>query len=195
MQPWALTALKDGMAVSEEMYRQLALEDPHGSWELHCGVLRQKPGMSFEHSHVLVDLFVLLQQQLDKQEFTVRPSLGRVRRSPEHYYIPDVYVVPTDLVQEGRRLHPRALEVYEAPLPLVVEVWSPSTGAYDLESKLPEYQRRGDLEIWRIHPYERTLTAWRRQPDGSYTETLYRGGTMQPVALPGVTIDLDALFS
>ena len=80
-------------------------------------------------------------------------------------------------------------------MPLVVEVWSPSTGDYDVETKLQEYQRRGDLEIWRIHPYEQTLTAWRRQPDGSYTETLYRGGRVQPVALPNVTIDLDDLFA
>ena len=60
------------------------------------------------------------------------------------------------------------LEVYDQPLPLVVEVWSRSTGDYDVEEKLAVYQQRGDLEIWRIHPYERTLTAWRRLPDGSY---------------------------
>jgi Uma2 family endonuclease len=76
-----------------------------------------------------------------------------------------------------------------------VEIWPRSTGDYDVEEKLPEYQRRGDLEIWRLHPYERTLTAWRRQPDGSYTETIYTGGVVHPVALPGVAIDLDALFA
>ena len=27
------------------------------------------------------------------------------------------------------------------------------------------------------------------------TESLYRGGKVQPVALPGVTVDLDALFA
>ena len=74
------------------------------------------------------------------------------------------------------------------------EIWSPSTGRYDIQTKLAEYQRRGDIEIWRIHPYERTLTAWRLQPDGSYSETVYRGGVIQPVALPGVTIDIDRLF-
>ncbi len=76
----------------------------------------------------------------------------------------------------------------------MVEVWSPATGEYDINAKLPEYQRRGDLEIWRIHPYDRTLTAWRQQPDGSYVESLYTGGTVRPVALPNVAIDLDALF-
>jgi Uma2 family endonuclease len=86
------------------------------------------------------------------------------------------------------------LEAYEAPLPLVVEVWSPSTGEYDVDSKLPEYQRRGDLEIWRLQPYERTLTAWRRQPDGTYAETVCTGDTIRPIGLPGVAIDLDTLF-
>ena len=87
------------------------------------------------------------------------------------------------------------LEVYQVPLPLVIEVWSRSTGTYDVDDKLPEYQRRGDLEIWRLQPYERALTAWRRQPDGSYTETVYSGGSVRPGALPGVAIDLDALFA
>jgi Uma2 family endonuclease len=89
---------------------------------------------------------------------------------------------------------PNAVEAYAEPLPLIVEVWSPSTGDYDVDSKLPEYRRRGDLEIWRIHPYEHTLTTWRRQPDGRYTETLYTSGSVQPASLPGVTIDLASLF-
>jgi Uma2 family endonuclease len=194
MQPWALTALEDGMRASEDTYLRLALEDYHGHWELHCGVLRQKPDVSWEHSHIISELFLSLGRQLEGSEFAVRSQMGHVRRSSESYYIPDVYVVPRELVREGRRLQPKALEVYDAPVLLLVEVWSPSTGAYDVESKLPEYQRRGDLEIWRIHPYERTLTAWRRQTDGSYVESLHRGGTVQPAALPHVTIDLDALF-
>jgi len=56
------------------------------------------------------------------------------------------------------------------------------------------YRERGDAEIWFIHPYERTLTAWRRQPDGTYREDLYRGGLISVVSLPGVTIDFDALL-
>jgi Uma2 family endonuclease len=86
------------------------------------------------------------------------------------------------------------LAIFSGPLPLVVEVWSSSTGDYDVDTKLSVYQQRGDLEIWRIHPYERTLTAWRRQPDASYQETLHSDGTIKPMALPGVAIDLDALF-
>ena len=180
------------MPVSEKTYRQVALEDPEGHWELHCGSLRQKPEMTFEHNEITSRLFGHLFQQLDKSRFTVRSNLGHVRRSAENYYIPDVCVIPIELT--GPLRGRRSLEVYEAPLPLVIEVWSPSTGRYDLEAKLPEYQRRGDLEIWRVHPYDRTLTAWRRQPDGSYGEALFTGGVVRPVALPGVSIDLDTLF-
>ncbi len=180
------------MPVSAPTFEKLALEDPEGHWELHCGQPRRKPGMTLEHNDVATNLLFQLMQQLDRSAFRVRQNTGHVRRSTESYYIPDVFVVPNELARPLRgRL---VLETYDAPLPLVVEVWSPSTGDYDVDSKLPEYQRRGDIEIWRIHPYERTLTAWRRQANGSYVQTLYTGGIVQPVALPNVAIDLDALF-
>ncbi len=180
------------MPVSERTFLQVALEEP-GQWELVCGNLRRKPNMTAEHNHVASKLFLRIGQQLDESRFEARLSLGHVRRTAENYYIPDVFVVPIDLVRPLRGLR-NVLEAYDAALPLVVEVWSPSTGDYDIDEKLPEYQRRGDLEIWRIHPFDRTLTAWRGAEDGSYTETLYTGGSVQPVELPGVTIDLDRLF-
>ena len=180
------------MAVSEQTFQQLALDDPSGGWELYCGQLRQKPAMTAAHNYVSLYLAAQLIQQLDRRELQVRHNDGHVQRSSENYFVPDVFVVPAALV---RPLRDRiVLEVYADPLPLVVEVWSPSTGTYDIEVKLAEYQRRGDLEIWRIHPNERTLTAWRRQANGTYVEHLQHGGTVQPVALPGVTIDLDARF-
>jgi Uma2 family endonuclease len=178
--------------MSEQKFLQLAMEEPN-QWELHCGQLRRKPAMTYEHNDLTDRLAFRLTAQVDPSLFVVRNAKGHVRRSAESYYIPDVYVIPIELTQtlRGRR---DALEAYQAPLPLVIEVWSPSTGDYDVDSKLPEYRRRGDIEIWLIHPYDRTLTAWRRQPDGRYTESHHVRGTIQPAALPGVTIDLDTLF-
>lgn len=69
-----------------------------------------------------------------------------------------------------------------------------SIAAYDFSLKLQGYRERGDLEIWYIHPYGRTLTAWRRQADGSYAEEIYSGGIIPVLSLPDVTIDLDALL-
>ncbi|MGI8551566.1 MAG: Uma2 family endonuclease [Dehalococcoidia bacterium] len=182
------------MPVSEATYERVALEDPEGHWELVFGRLRSKPGMTLEHNEVMRILARLLSSQLDAGEYSVDAAATRLRISTGTYYVPDVCVIPRAVLLRRRQDMPRRLEVYSEPMPLVVEVWSPSTGEYDVETKLREYQCRGDLEIWRIHPYERTLTAWRRRPDGSYSETLYQGGAVQPVALPDVTIELERLF-
>jgi len=89
-----------------------------------------------------------------------------------------------------------SLESYSEPIPLVVEVWSPSTGRYDARDKLDGYKLRGDLEIWLIDPYAFTLVAHRRQPDGTYTRRDFaRGDVVEPVALAGVRIDLEQLFA
>jgi Uma2 family endonuclease len=181
------------MPISEVEFRKRALEEPDEQWELHCGIPRRKPGMTAPHNRAMTRLAGFLLQQLDPKEFDVRCNSGHVRHTAERYYIPDVAVIPVALVLPW--LDRYALEFYDDPLPLVVEIWSPSTGDYDIETKLVSYQRRGDTEIWCIHPYERTLISWRRQADGSYTETAYGGGAVSPVALPGVVIDLDALFA
>jgi Uma2 family endonuclease len=117
---------------------------------------------------------------------------GRARRPTATIFIPDVMVVPT--AYGARFVDSHSLAIFSDPFPLVVEVWSPSTGRYDVETKIPVYQQRGDLEIWRIHPYEHTVTSWVRQADGSYQETVYRSGTIQLAALPGVEVAVDDIF-
>jgi Uma2 family endonuclease len=179
--------------INGETYERLALAEPDRKWELRDGVLREKPGMTSAHNWLELKLGYMLMSQLDWSVFQVRVDAGRVRRAEATYYIPDVFVIPTSLVTPLLDQQD-VLEVYDQPLPLAVEVWSRSTGDYDVEGKLAVYQQRGDLEIWRIHPYERTLTTWRHQPDGRYEETVHREGIVRPTALPGVEIDLAALF-
>ena len=180
------------MLVSENRFLKMALEDPSAQWELYDGHPRRKPGMTFEHNDAMGELAFQLRSQLDRRFFRVRENTGHARSSSLRYYIPDVSVIPIELGNTQRGTH--RLEVYAEPLALVVEIWAPSTGLYDIEAKLPEYKLRGDQEIWRIHPYEHSLTAWVRQADGSYVETNYAGGLVRPTALPGVEIDLDALW-
>ena len=179
--------------VSEQTYRRIALEEPDRHWELHRGRLREKPPTSVEHNWLAFYLGHLLQSQLDPNEFRLRVNAPRLRRSAANYYLPDVAVIPAAL-ERTLRQHPGSLDAYADPLPLVVEIWSPSTGDYDVNEKLDEYQRRGDLEIWRLHPFERTLTIWQRQPDGTYVETILRDQVVRPAFLPGVAIDLSVLF-
>ena len=181
------------MPVSEATYKQVALEDPTGAWELVCGQLRQKPVMTSEHQGVMEALNHYLQRQLDRRHFVLRVNSGRLRRPSGSYYVPDLCVIPRAF-ERRLRADPYSFEVYDDPLPLVVEIWSPFTGQYDVDDKVKEYKRRSDQEIWLIHPYDRTLTAWRRQSDGSYTETVITGGVIRPATLPNVLIDFDSLF-
>jgi Uma2 family endonuclease len=178
--------------LTEEEYIRLVFASPDRQLELYDGEVREKPGVSFEHSELVIFLGYLLLRQLDRRQFSVLGE-SRVRRQPASVYIPDLMVVPSALGQEFRD-RPGVLAIFRDPLPLVVEIWSRSTGDYDVNAKIPEYMRRGDREIWRIQPYDKTVTVWRRQHDGSYEETLYRDGVIRPVALPNVVIDLAELF-
>ena len=179
--------------ISEQEYRELALDDSDRLWELWDGVAREKPLMSMKHEDVASYLGAALITQLDRGLYRVNINGGRTRLSSRIYYIPDVVVIPA-AYKAPFEDDPRAFNAFAEPLPLVVEVWSPSTGHYDIATKLKGYRERSDAEIWFIHPYERTLTAWRRQSDGSYAEETYRGRVIPVASLPGVVIDLDALL-
>jgi Uma2 family endonuclease len=178
--------------ISEQEYRERVFNDPARVWELWDGVPVEKPLMSAMHDGVSFFLGFLLQSQLDPDHYLVNVNGGKTRYTSRNYYTPDIVVIPTPLVQP-LLADPYGLNAYTESLPFVAEVWSPSTGNYDIVAKIPVYQQRGDLEIWFYHPYERTLAAQRRQLDGSYREKRYTGGIVPIDSLPGVTIDLDAL--
>jgi Uma2 family endonuclease len=181
------------MVVTKLNFEQIVLADPDRQWELHQGRLLEKPAMSYGHNRALGALVVQLARQLDDDAYELRPNVGHVYYSVDNYFIPDLYVVPV-AVTRSKRGEPTQLDVFVDPLPLVIEIWSPSTGDYDVDVKLQHYQARGDLEIWRLHPFERSVTVRRRQLDGAYVTSVHRGGVIQPAALPDVTIDLDRLF-
>ncbi len=191
--PWEMFIMATVTHMSEQEYRDLALNDPDHRWELWDGGLVEKPLMSIRHTALSFLLGHRLQDQLDWSVYRVNVNGDRARISSRAYYIPDIIVIPATY-QSSDEYDPRALGVYAEPLPLVVEIWSPSTGRYDIATKLDGYRQRGDLEIWFIHPYERTLTAWRRQPDDAYREEIYLGGIVAVAPLPGVAVDFDALL-
>lgn len=183
--------------VTYEAYEELALREPDQFWELHDGELVSKPDeiMTTAHNRVMDALAWQLHRQLDQSLYEVRLNNARTRRLSRSAYIPDVVVVPLELVRRNIEEQPARLEAYQEPLPLVVEVWSPSTGGYDVNSKEPEYQQRGDKEIWRAHPIEQTVTAWRYQSDGGYAEFRFTDGIVALPDLPGVSIDVAVLFA
>lgn len=181
------------MPVSEDTFQRVALEDLEGHWELTpCGDLRRKPGMVMEHNDAARLLAFLLQQQLPIETFTVAFNSARLALPGGGSFIPDVVVAPTAVVASARGR--TSVESYDEPMPLVVEVWSPSTGEYDVTDKLEGYRQRGDSEIWLLHPVERSLTAWTHAPGGSYTEAGHTTGEVRPTSLFPVVIRLASLF-
>lgn len=176
--------------VSEEEYRRLALDGENAKLELFRGQLREKPAVTVRHSRAAIETVGQLLVQLDRGRYRVSLGQARLRVSADTYYVPDVCVIPAAM-EQALGDDPYMLDAYSDPVPLVVEVWTPSTGRFDLASKIPDYQERGDREIWFIHPYERTVTIWRRLPNGRYDESLYQAGIVVPDSLPGVEVDLD----
>jgi Uma2 family endonuclease len=175
-------------------FERFSLADPQGQFELYDGRLVERPGMSVAHGSVMMALGLVIGRQLDPEEFEIRIQHARLKRSDRSYSIPDIVVLPGDAVA-ALMANPDQLDLYPDPVPFVAEVWSPLTGGYDIDVKIPGYRERGDLEIWRVHPYERRVVAWQRQPDGGYADLAYLGGVVELTFLPGVRIDLDGLFA
>ena len=76
--------------VTEETYRRVAMEDPERQWELHDGLLREKPGKEMEHNDVVFYLGGYLLPQLDGSKFRIRVNSARLRIPSGSYYIPDL---------------------------------------------------------------------------------------------------------
>jgi Uma2 family endonuclease len=184
----------EGMRLTPEQSGQVALADDDRQWELHRGRLVEKPAMVFRHNDFIFLLGHFIGLQLDLSRYRVRVNAGHVHRPMKTYYLPDVAVIPLELAAAFIDRDDR-LETYRDPLPFVAEVWSRSTARVDLRKKLPDYEARGDQEIWYFHPFQRTVRAWRRHPDGAYDEAELTGGVVRLHALPEVVIDLDRLFA
>ena len=101
---------------------------------------------------------------------------------------PDIVVIcdPAKLDDRGCRGAPD----------FVVEILSPFTASKDQIEKLALYQKHGVKEYWIVHPTDNLLTARLLGKDGRYgIPKIYEGmGRLEVATLPGLTIDLDAVF-
>jgi len=182
------------MVVAQRMdnatYERRALGLDFLRTELHEGVLVEKPVMSRIHGDLGMELAFAFRTQVDPARFRLRANHAKLAAPGRSYFIPDIAVLPADVALAD----PTAADLYHDPVPLVVEIWSPTTGDYDAAVKLPGYRQRGDAEIWWLYLPDRSLTRWVRRPDGGYDEETLHGGVVESVALPGVRIDLEALL-
>ena len=179
------------MPVSRETYERVALED-EGCWELIDGKLREKPGASAIHNDIVSEVAFALGRQLSREDYVIRGNSGRLRIADHTFLVPDTFVIERPRV---RPVDPYELESYAAPAALVVEVWSPPTDSYDDERKVAIYEARQDREIWLVYPDERSIVVRAPHADGVYHQSRVSSGVLLPGALPGVRVDVEALFN
>ncbi len=103
--------------------------------------------------------------------------------SPE----PDLLVVG-----EGKRSKMTEQRL-EGPADLVIEIASETDPGFDRREKLPRYLAAEIPEIWLIDPFETSLLAEVRTPEG-YSTRRIASGRLESKAVPGFWIDADWLW-
>jgi Uma2 family endonuclease len=180
------------MPIPPDLYEQVALAETDGTWELHDGWLTLRSSGTVMHNQVVSNLAATFMRAWPSEVYSARINAGRLRCGEGWYLVPDFFVFPKEWMVP--LLGTERLEVYDKPVPLVVEVWAPGVCGYDEARKLAIYRERRDEEIWQVHPQRRTLSSWRRLPDGRHRRTIVRSGTFTPAVLPDVAVDVDTLF-
>ena len=166
-------------------------------WELIDGVAyNMTPAPSRAHQEILVDMLrqistFLLEAacRVYAAPFDVRlPKAGEADADILTVVQPDIAVIcdPAKLDERGCRGAPD----------FIIEIISPATAVKDQIHKVALYERHGVKEYWLVHPTDRLVTIRLLEADGRYgLPRIHEAkGTLPVATLPGLEIDLDAVF-
>jgi len=137
-----------------------AMPDDGNRYELIDGMLFVSPAPIPRHQKIVLQLAIRLDAACP-DGFQVLPGPLSVRPSRSTELQPDV------LVARDEDLTEKLLPV--GPV-LAVEVLSPSTALYDLNTKKAAYERLGVRSYWIIDPQQPSLTVFELADDGSYRQ-------------------------
>jgi Uma2 family endonuclease len=137
-----------------------AIPDDRNRYELIDGMLFVSPAPAFRHQRVVLKLAIRLDAACPDGMYVV-PAPFAVRPSDSTELQPDVLVTQDGDVTE------RLLPV--APL-LAVEVLSPNTALYDLNTKKAAYERLGVPSYWVVDPQQPSLTVFELDGEGRYRQ-------------------------
>lgn len=160
-------------------------EDEHV--ELIDGVIVAMAPQGIPHAYAIQELTRLLAPQLP-DEYRLRPQLPATLddwNEPE----PDFAIVRTEATR-GKKNHPDHALV-------MIEV-ADSSLRYDRTRKAALYARRRIPEYWIVNVTERAIEV-HRDPDAAgkryrVTEILRAGQTLESAAVPGVRVEVAAIF-
>lgn len=165
-------------------------------YELINGIayVKEPPAPTRFHQELVGELHYQVKLALEGQRWRayVAPFDVRLPKAGEADDLIDTVVQPDVLIVSDRhKLDDHGMR--GAP-DWIAEVLSPTTARHDQLVKIPVYERAGVLEVWLVHPIERTLTVY-RLGNGRYERpnVFELKGRTAIGALPGVSIDLDRL--
>jgi Uma2 family endonuclease len=126
----------------------------------------------------------------------VRPNgLGRVFSAPiDVVFGPKLVAVPDVVFVRRDRLHIVGPTSIEGAPDLIVEILSPSTRRRDLREKRALYERFGVREYWLLDPKARSATVLVLR-DARYEPLLLAAGRIRSVVVPGLDVEVAALFA
>ena len=167
-----------------------AMPDDGQRYELIDGVLVVPAAPSLLHMNAIAHLWAAFLPYLIEHLL-----LNNFGSAPVDVKFSDRRVLQPDFVfVSPERQHLLANRQYIDGTPdLVIEVLSPSNRSYDLEEKYRIYEEEGVREYWIVDPGAETLKIFLLQ-DGRFVEQPNVDGIAQSVVLPGLEIDVAALF-
>jgi Uma2 family endonuclease len=83
--------------------------------------------------------------------------------------------------------------IHSAP-ELVVEVLSPANTRMERAEKLRDYESLGVPEVWVVSPETQTVEVLSLKDGRLSTTALLREGQLKPTHLPGVSVDIAAIW-
>jgi Uma2 family endonuclease len=172
-----------GLVTFEEFERMPETDVPFKE-ELLDGELIQMPLAFLRHTRMAHRLHHLLSPMLHASN---RPAnLGEVYMVMGYKIVSNTWLVPDVSILHARQDRGDYLEGAPA---LAVEIVGESNTAAWVERKVKKYLSSGGVEVWVVHPDTRSVRVFR---EGSSEE--FRGKLRSEI-IPGLTIDLDNLFS
>ncbi len=174
------------MTVDE--YLVWALDKP-GRYELVNGIVRPMSPEALRHAHTKGRIYRALGDAISRKalKFRAMPDGMTVRVAPDTAFEPDALVYGEPWINE---------DSMEIPHPLiVVEIGSPSTGAYDEKKKLPAYLALPSVRhVLIVNAKTKIITHHRKGNDGSVTAAKLTDGTLR-LDPPGLEIPVAEFFA
>jgi len=172
-----------GLRMTADEY--LSLDDDGFRYELIDGVVVMSPSPGFDHQDVRGEIENQLRNFVKPRKLGWVGSEVDLRLGSKLVYRPDLLFVSS-------KNHLRRPKRLGFPPELVVEVLSPSTTVFDLETKSADYAKFGILEYWIVNPDDGEIR-FLHLVRGRYVEAKPTRGKFASKAVPGFKLDLKAV--